>query len=663
MRFRQIHLDFHTAPEIPDIGSAFDPDIFARTLKQARVNSINLFAKCHHGVSYHPTDVGRMHPNLDFDLFGAQLDAVKREGIAATAYISAAWDDLAANNRDWLSVVLPEDQGAFKEDEVAGHWRFMDFSSAYQDYLLAQVEEVIARYPQIDGLWMDICIQLPSVSEAAKAGMARRGLDWRKATDRYVFSEQIILEAMGRVADLAKAHNLTVFFNSGHLRRGRDEVHLSQLTQFELESLPTGNWGYDHFPVSARYFDRLKHDVIGMTGKFHHVWGEMGGYKLPDALKYECAMMISQGAGISIGDHLHPSGRIDPSTYKSIGHAYEWVEAREEWCTGSVNEAEIALISCEAVEKPLFSGRPDVNAVADDGAARILLEGKFTFDILPPDADLSGYRLVILPDAVPVDDAFETCLKAYIEGGGRLLITGRSGLDGENSRFLCGADWHGTSPFEGGDYALPSPHLRADFVDEPLFMYGPCEQLEPAPGTSLGEIFEPFFDRSNELYSGHQNTPNKTEASVHAFGVTQGGVTRIAHALFSTYHKVGSVALQQIAFKVIDFALNQPRMIRSNLPVAARASLRSQPEAGRSILHLVYGTPTLRGKIRSDLVQVIQDLVPLHDTEIDLDPGRKAKMVRLVPENEPLDFEQTGNRIKFRVDRFVGHQMIEIVWE
>ena len=40
---RQVHLDFHTSPDIPDVGADWDADLFARTLTEAHVNSINLF--------------------------------------------------------------------------------------------------------------------------------------------------------------------------------------------------------------------------------------------------------------------------------------------------------------------------------------------------------------------------------------------------------------------------------------------------------------------------------------------------------------------------------------------------------------------------------------------------------------------------------------------
>lgn len=49
MRFRQIHLDYHTSEKILGIGADFDPEAFAATLQKARVNSITCFGRCHHG--------------------------------------------------------------------------------------------------------------------------------------------------------------------------------------------------------------------------------------------------------------------------------------------------------------------------------------------------------------------------------------------------------------------------------------------------------------------------------------------------------------------------------------------------------------------------------------------------------------------------------------
>ena len=48
-RFRQVHLDFHTSAQCPDVARDFDPQVFVETLKLGHVDTINIFAKCHHG--------------------------------------------------------------------------------------------------------------------------------------------------------------------------------------------------------------------------------------------------------------------------------------------------------------------------------------------------------------------------------------------------------------------------------------------------------------------------------------------------------------------------------------------------------------------------------------------------------------------------------------
>ena len=46
------------------------------TALMGRVDTINIFAKCHHGYSYYPTQVGTQHPGLSFDLLGSMVEAL-----------------------------------------------------------------------------------------------------------------------------------------------------------------------------------------------------------------------------------------------------------------------------------------------------------------------------------------------------------------------------------------------------------------------------------------------------------------------------------------------------------------------------------------------------------------------------------------------------------
>ncbi|MBD2867106.1 hypothetical protein IDH41_00845 [Paenibacillus sp. IB182493] len=87
MRFRQVHLDFHTSEHINGIGRNFSKEQFQDMLKLGHVNSITIFSKCHHGWAYHPSEANEIHPGLTFDLLGAIIEAAHEIGVKTYAFI------------------------------------------------------------------------------------------------------------------------------------------------------------------------------------------------------------------------------------------------------------------------------------------------------------------------------------------------------------------------------------------------------------------------------------------------------------------------------------------------------------------------------------------------------------------------------------------------
>ena len=155
------------------------------------------------------------------------------------------------------------------------------------------------------------------------------------------------------------------------------------------------------------------------------------------------------------------------------------MKACEPWADGSENVAEIGVLSNEAASPPRLAGIPGHHVDADEGVVRILLESKFTFDVLDLDSDFGKYRLLILPDAIAVTPKLKRKVNAYVKGGGRVLLTGMSGIDPERGFvFDVGAKWHGPSPYRMGDFLLPIERLRASFVSDPLFMYEVAQRIK-----------------------------------------------------------------------------------------------------------------------------------------------------------------------------------------
>ncbi|MCK2215750.1 beta-galactosidase [Actinomadura sp. ATCC 31491] len=61
-----------------------------------------------------------------------------------------------------------------------------------------------------------------------------------------------------------------------------------------------------------------------------------------------------------------------------------------------------------------------------------------TVDVVPPEADLSGYRLVVVPNLYLCGDAAAANLRRYVEGGGHLLMSFFSGIADACDRIRLG---------------------------------------------------------------------------------------------------------------------------------------------------------------------------------------------------------------------------------
>jgi hypothetical protein len=102
---------------------------------------MTVFAKCHHGFSYYPTEVGTRHPNLAVpDLMGARIEALHGIGAQAPIYVSIMWDDLAGEKepgwviarRDGSLMIRPP---LSNESPLTGGWTTLDVSTGYGDIL------------------------------------------------------------------------------------------------------------------------------------------------------------------------------------------------------------------------------------------------------------------------------------------------------------------------------------------------------------------------------------------------------------------------------------------------------------------------------------------------------------------------------------------------
>ena len=670
LRYRQIHLDFHTSEAIKGIGSKFDTKQFQQALQIGHVNSITCFAKCHHGWSYYDSKISPMHPHLTFDLLRSQFESCKEIDVNVPIYISAGFDEYAARSHpEWVYYAIDNEERATRSP-LNAQWKRLCFNSPYVDYLCSQIQEVVMLFPNCDGIFLDIINQFDCGCKYCISWMEENGLDATNPSDRKKCIDQALVNYYEKTTHAIRSISpgMPIFHNSGHIQRGKKDI-LKYLSHLELESLPTGGWGYDHFPLSAKYCINLPFEKLGMTGKFHTTWGEFGGYKHPNALMYECASMIAYGTKCSVGDQLHPLGSMDMTTYRSIGQAYEYVQKCESFCDDVENIAEIAILSAQSTLK----GDRHVGSDPDIGAARILLESHFLFEVVDQEMDFSKYGLLVLPDVLNISPELKLKLDQYLENGGKLLMTGQSGIDLDSGKpvFDIGAELYGKNEY-CPDYLMPIKDVSPEFVTDPMVMYMSSQKMKVTDGESLGKIYNPYFNRAYNHFCGHRHAPYDPGSGDYDCGVINGNICYLAHPLFSLYRGVGSVVCKDYVVNIIKILLGESK-IRTNLPSTARITMMHQLAEKRYLVHLLYANTINRGgpmKLESGTVsgesrsvEVIEDLVPLHDTEIKIITNKKINRVVLQPQGVELEFHPTVNGIEFCIDKFSCHQIVELDYQ
>jgi hypothetical protein len=612
---RQVHLDFHSSPWIGDLGSEFDARQFAATFKAAHVNSVTVFAKCHHGMCYYPTKTGTMHPALvgakgGRDLLGEQIEALHREGIRAPIYTTIAWEeDVAQKHPEWRQM---KRDGSFARSANSdpgqaahpGGWHFNNWLHPdYQDYIEAHLREILGAY-EVDGIFLDIlffeansCWSESSVKFRESLGLM--GED-RATQARFEGEAQAAFARRFTPLILGDHPDATVFYNSPNpifadSRAGVRTRHELQ-THWELESLPSGFWGYQHFPRLARAFGNWGKPWLGMTGRFQRMWGDFGGLKPQAALEYECFRSQALGGANSVGDQLPPRGRLDAGAYDLIGAVYGQCETAEPFYEGSRSLPQIGIVA---------PGDPGLDGAISDqsleGAVQMCDEAHYDCAVLDDRSSLDGFGCLILPDSVALTPELRAKLKAYIGGGGKILFSGNSAFAAGGECELPGAALRSRGMVEKyPTYWRSGAAFSAGLARSDRVVYLPGLVVEAGAGAELlVERVLPYFKRTDLTFSSHFQTPPQAVADGHPAVVAGSGYIYFADPIFREYRQSGNIAVRD-GWKAAMGRLIGPAPFGEGLPTTVLCVPRRRGE--ELLLTLLHFIPT-RKALGVDMIE------------------------------------------------------------
>jgi len=623
---RQVHLDFHTSELIPDIGISFDPKEFAETIKEAAVSSMTLFARGHHGWVYYPSKKfpELIHPNLkNKTLLFDQIDALHNAGIRAPIYITVQWDyHQATTHPEWLvrGANGAHEGGSFTDP---GFYQALCVNTEYTDFIEAQTREIceiLREKKALDGVFFDIVGIRPCLCAKCRNDMAVRGIDMKDSISVRTFAVESLNKFKERMSAVVREYSddCSIFYNAGHIGPCA-KSSVDTFSHYELESLPSGGWGYLHFPATIRYARCLGIDCMGMTGKFHTSWGDFHSLKNLAALEFECFRMLSFGCACSIGDQLEPSGKINKATYNLIGSVYKRYAEYEQYGRQSTPLVEAAILTNESV---IFE-----HNLSDEilGACQMLEELALQFDIIDADMDFAKYKLVIVPDKYVIDYALADKIDTYVKNGGKILAA-TDGIKGGENLYPKSFGVKYVKPLEKfPDFIIADGILSSGLEQDAEYaMYMRGAALESTGAKGIMNSKSPYFSREGTSFCSHSYTPaDRKNENIYPSVFQNGNVITFSYPIFAQYRKNAPNWCKIITGNAIDALLTDKLIAKHNGPSTLCVSVLDQPDKRRVNLHLLSYIPVRK----SATIDIVEDRTKITDITLALNLPYEIKSV------------------------------------
>ncbi|HHV96941.1 MAG TPA: hypothetical protein GXX37_10805 [Clostridiaceae bacterium] len=631
---RAIHLDFHTMPGIYNFNDRWDPEEFARILKNAKVKYINAFAKCNLGFAYYPTKIGIPYPGMKGDMFGDLLRECHKNDIGVSAYVNVGLDhEHARLHRDWC--VLNKDGQVIYGDRTANFFRNMCYNHpGYRNYIMGIIKEILNNY-DIDGLFLDCMGVWPCYGNECLEDMVKQGLDPLNDDHVRAHSEEVLMQFSRDVKKLV-GNEKYLYLNGMPYYKVKDlDTHI------EIECLPSA-WSYDYFGAQAAYARNIQKKVLYMTGRFQKSWGDFGGLKSKASLENDIWDALSNALDVSIGDHMHPAENLEPEVYKIVGEIYSDIEKYEPWTEDAKYVADIGVLT----DSTGFLGD------TYKGLARMFGELKYSFDILNEDMDLSKYKVLVLPDSMKVTPKLKEKLEKHLLENKGILSTGEGGLNPEKTGFAL-EQWK--FKFDGLDTSNSSyfKMVKEDYENIGNMrwaMYYHGILISPTEDTEvIAEYIKPYFNRHWDGFHGYYYTPPEKKTG-HAAVARSGNIYHICFKVFEAYYNVAMLSHKAIVEYCMKKLLPKPMIKCEGIPSTARITLTEKEKAVQ--LHVKATFPEVRGKM--DIIEEHQ-IIP---AGAKVSVRGNYKKAYIAPNRVPIDIVCNNDYTDVVLPEVKGYMMI-----
>ncbi|MPR35178.1 beta-galactosidase trimerization domain-containing protein [Salmonirosea aquatica] len=175
---------------------------------------------------------------------------------------------------------------------------------------------------------------------------------------------------------------------------------------------------------------------------------------------------------------------------------------------------------------------------ATAGAAVMLRESGLSFEVVNQTAHFSSYKVLILPDSVLFSPIFTKKIETYLQQGGAMLASWRSGLTPDGAQFATpafGIQRVGEAPYSPDFIDTRNSEIGQNLASSELVMYLRGIEVRPSNATVLAPTLPPVV--------GTDHYPAVTE---------NGKVIYFMHPIFTQYHRSAPRWCRRLVLNALD---------------------------------------------------------------------------------------------------------------
>ncbi|WP_438347703.1 beta-galactosidase trimerization domain-containing protein [Paenibacillus sp. FA6] len=725
--FRKLHLDYHQPAWMEGVASAFTEEEArkqAAMFKDTGIEAVEFFAYDHYGHAFYPSEIAPVHPNLKSDYTGLMSRALKEVGIRTILYLNAFTTiHLHTTHPEWMrrneDGTMP--RGAWLQHD-ASH---ICIATGYlKDYFFPLLQEAVRRH-EPDGIWIDAgswMVEYPCYCQscheryAADTGyelptgpmpdagveldhpdwirwrLWRRGLIAPYVKDLVHTIKEISPETLVAENNLGK-----YFYGVPKMEQGQ---FVKWLTPRELGldwlSCDPVHFGANHemiFSREGRYQATTGLPFDYMNERFHG-WGEWQIRSHTD-WKLEMATILAVGARGFFADQPYPDGTLEPTVYRDLEKVNAFVKEREAFTLDAQPVPEVAVLAslpsnvlgptagAEWGRDKHWGALPKYRTDRVDGASLWLTEAGIQHLIYDEETlrnQLDRQSLVIIPDQCLLEEATITALERYVEAGGQLIVTGRSGLWNEQGERRT------ADPFakllglvRKGELPAPLHYWRADSKLDAQMEYGQIKlqawgtalDISLDHAESLADLLEPVEtvwrnggrERSDwQHYTTVGAAPAGTAVAasavtLHSYG--QGQAMYMNGDLFALYYLEGHRLIREwltVCLNVMHPVAARTIQVRKPLHVEMNMMERTTEAGQETIVHFL----NYFAQKRPGYVIHNEEVPPIYDLEFRVRMDKKPIRIVLQPEGTELKWDWDGEHVKVHIPCLELHAIVQI---